>query len=145
MSQTEHECNGLSAFHRLFAIIIFFTHSRVFHTSVCWWFLTGVWVTASLLKSLGLFIVFRPILIILLFGWSPPILLFPSPPVPLSIFWWLYRAHQLQLVLLLLLRLGYKVLVATYHKVILIYNNKISSLFCRMEVHSCWKLWKTNV
>ena len=30
--------------------------------------------------------------------WSPLILLFPSPPVPLLIILWLYQEHQLQLV-----------------------------------------------
>ena len=29
---------------------------RVFHTSFCWWFFTGVWLTVSLLKSPGLFL-----------------------------------------------------------------------------------------
>ena len=32
------------------------------------------------------------------FRWSPLVLLFPSPPVPLSILWWLYLSCQLQLV-----------------------------------------------
>ena len=32
--------------------------SRVFHNCVRWWFSTGVWVTASLLKSSGVFSVF---------------------------------------------------------------------------------------
>ena len=76
----------------------FFTNLRVFHTSVNWWFSSGVWVTASLLKSPGSFLVFGQILIILLFGWSPLSLLFSNRPVPLSILWRLYRAHQLQLV-----------------------------------------------
>ena len=31
---------------------------KVFHISVSWWYFTGVWVTASLLKSPGLFSVF---------------------------------------------------------------------------------------
>ena len=39
-------------------------------------------VTASLLKSPGLFSVFSSILIILLSGWSPLVLLFQSPPCP---------------------------------------------------------------
>ena len=34
---------------------------RVFHTSVNWWILTGVWVTASLFKSPGFLSVFWPI------------------------------------------------------------------------------------
>ena len=33
----------------------YFTHLRVFHISVSWWFSTGVWVTASLLTFPGLF------------------------------------------------------------------------------------------
>ena len=33
---------------------------RVFHISVSWWFFTGVWVIASLLKSPGLFSEFWP-------------------------------------------------------------------------------------
>ena len=59
---------------------------------------TGLLVTASLFKSPALFSVFWPILIMLQFGWSPLVPLFPSPPVPVPIFWWLYRVHQLQLV-----------------------------------------------
>ena len=35
----------------------------------------------------------------LLFGWSPLVLLFPNPPVPVLILRWLYRARQLKLVL----------------------------------------------
>ena len=52
-----------------------------------WWFLTGVWVTASLQKSSRLFSVFWPILIMLLSGWSLLDLLFPSLPVLLPILW----------------------------------------------------------
>ena len=55
---------------------------RIFHTNVSWWYLTGVWVTTSLLKSS----VFWPISIIQSFGWSPLVLLFPSPPVLVRIF-----------------------------------------------------------
>ena len=54
-----------------FGIIIIVYSFRVFHISVSWWFFTGVWVTACLLKSPGLFSVFWPFLIMLLFGWSP--------------------------------------------------------------------------
>ena len=61
-------------------------------------FFTGVWVTASLLKSPGLFSVFWPILIILSFRGSPLVHSFLSPPNSLSILWRLYRAHRLQLV-----------------------------------------------
>ena len=63
----------------------YFTPLKIFYNSINWWFLIGVRVTESLLKSLGLFSVFWPILIILLSGWSPLILLFPSLPVHLSI------------------------------------------------------------
>ena len=49
----------------LFIIIIY--SFRVFHISVSWWFFTGVWVTASLLKSPGLLSVFWPFLAVLSF------------------------------------------------------------------------------
>ena len=57
---------------------------RAFHTSFSRWFFTGAWVTASLLKSPGLFSVFWLFLIMLSFGWSPLVRLLPTPPVP---FW----------------------------------------------------------
>ena len=38
---------------------------RIFHIIFCWWSFTGVWVTASLLKSPGLFSVFWPFSIML--------------------------------------------------------------------------------
>ena len=66
----------------LFIIIYSF---RVFHISDIWWFLTGVWVTANLLKSPGLFSVFWSFSIMLSFGWSPLIRQLPSHPVPLII------------------------------------------------------------
>ena len=47
--------------HSLIIIIIICSLLRVFHTSVTWWFLIGVWVTTSLLKPPGLFSVFWPI------------------------------------------------------------------------------------
>ena len=49
-------------------IIIIIYSFRVFHISVSWWFLTGVWVTASLLKSPGLVSGFWPLLAMLSFG-----------------------------------------------------------------------------
>ena len=57
---------------------------RAFHINVSRWFFTGVWVTASLLKSPGLFLVFWLFSTMLSFGWSP-LRQFPSPLVPLSI------------------------------------------------------------
>ena len=51
-------CNQSSL---VFIIIIIITYSfRVFHISISWWSFTGVWVTASLLKSPGLFSGFWP-------------------------------------------------------------------------------------
>ena len=45
---------------------------RVLHISVSWWSFTGVWVTASLLKSPRFFSVFWPFSIMLFFfGWDP--------------------------------------------------------------------------
>ena len=63
---------------------------RVFHISVSWWSFTGDWVTTSLLKSPGLFSVFWPFSIMLLFGWSPLGRQLPNPPGPLISF--SYRA-----------------------------------------------------
>ena len=71
----------------------YFIHLRVFHTSVSRWLSTGIWMTTSLLKSPGLFSVFRLISIMLYFKWSPHIPLFPSSPFPESILWWLCRVH----------------------------------------------------
>ena len=58
---------------------------RFFHTSVSWWSFTGDWVTANLLNSLGLFSVFWPSSVMLLFGWSPLGHQLPNPPVSLII------------------------------------------------------------
>ena len=55
-------------------------------------------MTASLIKSSGLFSVFWPILIILLSGWSLLVLLFPNVPVLLPIFWGLFQVPELLLV-----------------------------------------------
>ena len=49
-------------------IIIIIYSFRVFHISVSWWFFTGVWVTASLLKSPGLVSGFWLFLAMLSFG-----------------------------------------------------------------------------
>ena len=54
-----------SLFPFIFIIIIIYSF-RVFPISVSWWFFTGVWVTASLLKSPGLVSVYWPIATILL-------------------------------------------------------------------------------
>ena len=75
---------------------LLFTSFWVFHISVSRWFLIRVWVTASLFKSPGLSSVFLPISIVLQFGWSPLVLLFRNPPVPLTILWLLYPEYQSQ-------------------------------------------------
>ena len=64
----------------------YFTHLRVFHTSVSQWLFTRVCVTISHSKSPGRFLVFWLILIMWSFGWSPLVLFFPTPLVSLSIF-----------------------------------------------------------
>ena len=81
----------------LLSLLLLFYSLKFFHTSVSWSSYTEVWVTASLLKFPALFSKFWPISIMQLFGWSPHFVLFLSPPVPLPIFWWLYRVGQLQL------------------------------------------------
>ena len=52
---------------------------RAFHISVSWWFLTGVWVTASLLRSPELVSGFWPFSAMLSFGYSLPVRQLPSP------------------------------------------------------------------
>ena len=58
----------------------------VFHTSFSWWFFTGVWVTASLLKSLWLFFS-------ILADLSNAALLFLA--VILPFLWGLFQVHQI--------------------------------------------------
>ena len=52
----------------LLLLLIIVIIIRVFQISVSWWYFTGYWVTASLLKSPGLFSVFWSFSIMLLFG-----------------------------------------------------------------------------
>ena len=59
--------------------IINSTSLRIFHISVSWWFFTGGWVAASLLKSPGLVSGFWAFLAMLSFGQSLPIHRLPSP------------------------------------------------------------------
>ena len=66
-------------FWKITFIIIIIIIIRVFHISVSWWSFTGDRVTASLLKSPGLFS------IMLLFGWSPLVRQLPNLPGPLII------------------------------------------------------------
>ena len=80
------------------SFLLLFYSFWVFHISFRWWAFSGVWVTASLLKSPGLFSVFRPFSIMLSFGWSPLGCQLPSPPVRLIILLLLYQKHQSQLV-----------------------------------------------
>ena len=68
-----------------------------FHISDSRWFFTEIWVTASLLKSPGLFSVFWQFSTMLSFGWSPLVRQPPSPLFPLVIPYLLFQTHQLQL------------------------------------------------
>ena len=52
---------------------------RTFHINASRWFFTGVWVTASILMSPGLFLVFWPFSTRLSFGWSPLVRQLPNP------------------------------------------------------------------
>ena len=54
-----------STFMQVLLLLFFFSLLRVFHTIVSWWFFTEIWVTASPLKSPGIFSVFWPILVML--------------------------------------------------------------------------------
>ena len=81
----------------VWSIFLIIYSIRVFHINANLWSSTGVWVTTSLLKSPGLFLVFWPFSITLSFGWSPLIRQLPSPPIPLMILYLLYQKHQLQL------------------------------------------------
>ena len=67
--------------------MLFYYYSliRAFHISVSRCFFIGVWVTASLLTSPGLFLVFRPFSTVLSFWWSPLVRQLPGPLVPLVI------------------------------------------------------------
>ena len=82
-----HYCPALSNLIFAFSVVLGYLFSSA-----------KLWVTTSLLMSPGLFSVFKPISIMLLFRWSPLVLLFPSLPVLLIILWWLYQEYQLQLV-----------------------------------------------
>ena len=42
-------------------IVYYFAHLKIFHTNVSWWFPSEDWVSASLLKSPGLSLVFWPV------------------------------------------------------------------------------------
>ena len=79
---------------------VYFYSWRVFFfpTSVSWWSFAGVWVTASLLRSLEFFSVFWSIFIMLYFGRSLLVLRFPPIPVPFQSLWGSLQAHQLQFV-----------------------------------------------
>ena len=78
-------------------IIIIIYSFTVFHISVSWWFLTGVWVTLSLLKSPGLVSGFWSFLAMLSFGKSLPVRQLPSPPGLLIILSLMCLSYQSQL------------------------------------------------
>ena len=61
-------CRSLDVLHSSYYLYCYYySLIRGFHISVSRWFFTGVWVTASLLKSPGLFLVFWPFSIMLSF------------------------------------------------------------------------------
>ena len=66
------------------SIILLFTYWEFFTSALADGFFTGVWVTASLLKSSELFSLFWPFSIMLYFGWSPLLLQLPSPLSPFN-------------------------------------------------------------
>ena len=76
--------------------LLIFTHLRVCHISVNWWFHRGVWATQSPHFSKIFFNILAD-LINVFFGWSPLFLLFWSRPLSLNVIWWLYQVHQLYL------------------------------------------------
>ena len=49
-------------------ILLFYSFEAFFYTTVCRWFLIRVWITECLLKSPGLYSVFWPFLIMMLFA-----------------------------------------------------------------------------
>ena len=71
----------------IYIILLSFYTLRIFHTGCSWWSLTGVCVTASLLRSLWLFWLFKPILTMLWSGWSRFFLWFPIPLIFFPILW----------------------------------------------------------
>ena len=77
--------NNNNSYYYYYYYYYYYTFIRAFYISVSRWFFIGVWVTASLLKSPGLFLVFWPFSIMLSFGWSPLVRQLPSPLVPLVI------------------------------------------------------------
>ena len=66
---------------------------KVFHNSISWWSFTKFWATASLLKFPWLLNILADLNDAVV--WMV-VLLFPSPPVPLLILWWLYEDYHIQ-------------------------------------------------
>ena len=82
----------------LLLLLYYYYYSlRVFYTSISWWSFTGVWVTASLLKSTGLFSVFWPILAMLISKSSNPfinpLVTVPKATITIGIIVTLYDPH----------------------------------------------------
>ena len=82
-----HSClivySSCSSFLHLLHLFLLFI--IVFHISISWWSFTGDWVTVNLLQSPGLFSVFWPFSVMLLFGWSPLGRQLPNLPGPIII------------------------------------------------------------
>ena len=88
-----HCLNFISVF--FIKILVYYHYSlQVFHTSVSWWSFTEVWVTATLLKSLGLCSVFwrlltmlkaHPLISISFNPFTKPLWIIPSTPITIGI------------------------------------------------------------
>ena len=91
--------NSLVTLPLLLLLLLLLYSLRVFQTSVSWWSFTGVWVTACLLRIPAFFTEFRPISIMLWFGWCRVFVWFPILLVfSFSNPWRLFQVHQLQMV-----------------------------------------------
>ena len=96
MTQSDSSVQSLGPI-ELFNLLqgIFKIPFQVLYTSVNLRFLAGIWVTASLLKSLGLFSVFWPFSIMVSFGQSPLGFLFSNPLILVPVLCLLFQEHQL--------------------------------------------------
>ena len=89
----------MSRFYRVLSLFISHYSLRVFPMNVCWWSFTEVWETASILKAPGLFSVFWPISVMLLFWRFPLFLLFLTPSVLVSNLLVIVPKHQVLILL----------------------------------------------